>query len=126
MANRMIATQQDRKQWPWMALGAFIGITVWSITSIVTNNPDPTGSGTYWIFGYPTLLVASFGIAFYARLNTWTTALTMIVAQLIVILLFSKGDSTQLIFGLMAYVLYALPLVLASWLGFRSSTKRSK
>src|ERR1700740_3532371 len=126
MANKMIATQQDRKQWPWMALGAIIGITVWSVASLVANNPDPTGSRTYWIFGYPTLLVASFGIALYARLNTWTAGLTMIAAQLIVTLLFSKGDSTQLIFGLMAYVLYALPLVLASWLGFWISTKRSK
>jgi len=126
MANKMIATQQDRKQWPWMALGAIIGITVWSVVSLVANNPDPTGSRTYWIFGYPTLLVASFGIALYARLNTWTAGLTMIAAQLIVTLLFSKGDSTQLIFGLMAYVLYALPLVLASWLGFWISTKRSK
>ena len=109
-----------------MALGAIIGITVWSVVSLVANNPDPTGSRTYWIFGYPTLLVASFGIALYARLNTWTAGLTMIAAQLIVTLLFSKGDSTQLIFGLMAYVLYALPLVLASWLGFWISTKRSK
>jgi hypothetical protein len=71
----MVIRDENRRQWLLATLGAAVGIAVWLITSRLANNTDPTGSQIYWLFGYPALFIAAFGIAFFAKVNSWMASI---------------------------------------------------
>jgi hypothetical protein len=105
----------------WSAAGILVALAVafviWRIVFIQTGATDPTGEDMYWQWGYPALLLASAMFGFGFRGNGWIYAVVMLLTQLFIVLLFSPKDNPQLPIGLILYVGFAIPLILASSLG---------
>lgn len=99
------------------AVSIIAGIAVWLVMYLNTGKTDPTRDDIYWRAGYPAFILLSAIFGFFLGYRGWMFACGMLATQLIIVLIFSPRDNPQLPIGLMLYVFFAVPLVIAAFLG---------
>ncbi len=107
-------------------LTLILSIVVWVVVRQLSGENDPQSSFYYWSIGYPILLMGSMFLGAYLPISAWRWGVLITTTQLILGMLISEGGYNLLLIGIILHVIYAVPLILFSYLGVWISKKEVK
>lgn len=89
-----------------------------------TGTTDPTAELMYWYFGYPLMIVVCAAFSFLVLGYWWLWGPLMLTTQFIIIVSWpTEGEKNLIPLAIIAYLIYLLPMLLASglaaWLAHR-------
>jgi hypothetical protein len=103
-----------------------IGIAV-QATSQVLSGQDPTIQASYWLLGgLPFMVFASGILGFYAPSHPLVWACLMIGADFTTGMVMATGDRSLLPIGVLLYLVYSVPCMVAGWLGALFHRRRDR
>jgi hypothetical protein len=94
-----------------------IGVSVWLVFYWINNLTGPQSSVIYWQIGYPIFICSAFIISIISETHPFMFGLVIVSVQILLGLLFLKGDFNQLPLGLMFHFVVLIPIVICGYLG---------
>lgn len=96
---------------------AIIGIGIWLVFYRINNLTDPQSYDNYWQIGYPIFIGTAFFTSIISEIHPVVFGLVIGSVQIVLGLLFLKGDLSQLPFGLIFHFFIVIPIVIGGYLG---------
>lgn len=90
-----------------------VGLSLWVGTAWVGDRREPWDSAAYWSIAYPLAILLSAAIAYHFPQRAWRWALTVMLAQMPV-MVFAGSGLGLLPIGMVVVTVLALPAIAAA------------
>jgi hypothetical protein len=105
------------REWLSAVSAIAAGAVIWFSMRILTGENNPARQIDYWVIGYPLTFVASLALGYLFPIRPGRLGVYILAVQFILTLITEKGDLNLLPPAAVIYLILAIPLSGAAYLG---------